>query len=148
MRVTLKPNTFNNMIQIDLNDNIRIQGQVISVYDLAGKKYIDILLNKSGMDKIKKIEDEVCAVYGSNTPLISNVSNGVFQKLKIPTHYNHVAIPIRTRNDKNMLFEHLEPQTDIVCDIMCTHLFKPGDANCISLTWCVNNIIANITYID
>jgi len=136
----------NNLFRI-IKDNSRIciktNATIHNIYTNETKKYIDLLLNENILQEVSIIEQTIKTKYPNRT-FKSNIQNNIIYDIKIPCRYGHVDIPLKTRNDKMLLFEHLEK--DLIVHVHIVPSFLWIHESTYGITWLVSHIIANVIY--
>lgn len=136
----------NNLFKI-IQDNDRIciktNATIHNIHVNETKKYIDFIIDDNTLKEICTIEQIIQSKY-PNRKFNSNIQNNILNNVKIPSRYGHVDISMKTRNDKTLLFEHLEK--DLLVHVHITPSFLWIHEHTYGITWVVSHIIANIIY--
>jgi hypothetical protein len=136
----------NNLFRI-VQDNSRVciktNATIHNIHIKETKKYIDLILNENTFQELCMIEQTIQNKYPNRT-FKSNIQNKIIHDVKIPCRYGHVDISMKTRNDKTLLFEHLEK--DLLVHVHISPSFLWIHESTYGITWVVSHIVANIIY--
>ena len=150
----LKSNNYNNLLEIKCDNNTPIVfkyiGECTNVYNNNEKLYMNVKFSPSIIDDIVNFENKLKQQYikcvSEHKTFSTNINNNELTSIKIPRHYNHISIPIKTKNDEKLLFEHLE--NGVMIHIYFTPSFIWQNNDIYGITWLTKYIKTNITYIN